>query len=204
MVIHDSDTRRYLLGHLVFELGLVAAPEFNMRQLCEPTLLRLAKRTGDTVFLTVRSGLDSVCMDRKEGSFPIKALTLDIGVRRPLGVGASGLALLMPLTDDEAKEIVSSNAWRIAEYGNLRAPVVLDMIKRSRALGFSLNDQQVTPGAISVGLFITTPNGPPYGAISIGAIASRMPPERMQEVVTLLKSEVRTLEQALASGKARI
>ena len=203
MVIHDPDTRRYLLGHLAFELGLVAAPEFNMRQLCEPALLRLAKRTGDTVFLSVRSGLDIVCMDRKEGSFPIKALTLDVGVRRPLGVGASGLALLMPLTETETKEIVAANAWRIAEYGNLRAATVLEMIKRSRALGFALNDQQVTPEAISVGLSITTAHGPPYGAISIGAIASRMSPERMEELASLLKSEVRVLEQALLRRKVR-
>jgi len=203
MVIHDSDTKRYLLGHLAFELGLVAVPEFDMRQLCEPTLLRLAQRTGDTVFLSVRSGLDSVCIDRKEGSFPIKALTLDVGARRPLGVGATGLALLMPLAEDDAEEIVASNAWRIAEYGNLQAPVVLDMIRRARAQGFALNEQQLVPEAISVGLYIRTPHGPPYGAIVIAAIASRMSRERVQEVAALLKSEVRALEQTLLSGKAR-
>ena len=199
----DPGTRRYFLGHLAFELGLAATPQFNMRQLCEPTLLRLAERTGDTVFLSVRSGLDAVCMDRKEGAFPIKTLTLDVGMRRPLGVGAGGMALLMPLADEEAREIVATNAWRIAGYGNLRAPVVLDMIKRSRALGFALNDLQVTPGAISLGLFVTNSYGPPYTAISIGAIASRMSPERLQELAALLKSEVRALEQVLLAGKAR-
>lgn len=203
MVTQDPGTRRYFLGHLAFELGLAATPQFNMRQLCEPTLLRLAERTGDTVFLSVRSGLDAVCMDRKEGAFPIKTLTLDVGMRRPLGVGAGGMALLMPLADEEIREIVATNAWRIAGYGNLRAPVVLDMIKRSRALGFALNDLQVTPGAISLGLFVTNSYGPPYTAISIGAIASRMSPERLQELAALLKSEVRALEQVLLAGKAR-
>lgn len=193
----DPDTRRYFLGYLAFELGLAASPRFNMRPLCEPTLLRLAERTGDTVFLSVRSGLDAVCMDRKEGAFQIKTLTLDVGMRRPLGVGANGMALLMPLADEEVTEIVTANAWRIAGYGNMRAPVVLDMIKRSRALGFVLNDLQVTPGAISLGQFIANPCGPSYAAISIGAIASRMSPERLQELAALLKSQVRALEQVL-------
>lgn len=203
MVSHDPDTRCYLLGELAFELGLVAVPKFNMRQLCEPALLRLAKRTGDTVFLSVRSGLDSVCMDRKEGSFPIKVFTLDVGTRRPLGMGADGLALLLPLADDEATEIVRSNARRIADHGNLKASAVLDMLKRSRALGFALNDRHTASEAIALGLAITRPHGGAYGAISIGAIASRMSPERVREVAALLKTEVRALEKALSSGKAR-
>ncbi|MBI5912580.1 MAG: IclR family transcriptional regulator [Betaproteobacteria bacterium] len=203
MVTQDPGTRRYFLGHLVFELGLAAAPQFNMQQLCEPALLRLAERTGDTVFLSVRSGLDTVCMDRKEGAFPIKTLTLDAGMRRPLGVGAGGIALLMTLADEEVKEIVAANAWRIAGYGNLRAAVVLDLIKRSRALGFALNDRQVTPGAISMGLPVMNPYGAPYAAISIGAIASRMSPERLQQLVALLKSEVRALERVVVAGKQR-
>ena len=203
MVTQDPGTRRYFLGHLMFELGLAAAPQFNMRQLCEPALLRLAERTGDTVFLSVRSGLDGVCMDRKEGVFPIKTLTLDVGMRRPLGVGAGGIALLMTLADEEVREIVAANAWRIAGYGSLRAVVVLDLIKRSQALGFALNDRQVTPGAISVGLPVMNPYGAPYAAISIGAIASRMPPERLQQLAALLRSEVRALKRVLVAGKAR-
>jgi DNA-binding IclR family transcriptional regulator len=86
----DPDSRRYYLGQLVFELGLAASPQFTLNELCRPALLRLADRTGDTVFLTLRSGYDAVCIDRREGSFPIRALVLDVGTRRPLGVGAGG------------------------------------------------------------------------------------------------------------------
>src|SRR5215475_8259727 len=58
MVQQDGDTHRYYLGSMVFELGLTATPRFNLREMCHPALARIAEATGDTVFLTQRSGLD--------------------------------------------------------------------------------------------------------------------------------------------------
>ena len=74
---------------------------------------RIAERTGDTVFLNVRSGPDVLCIDRKEGTFPIKTLIIEVGNRRPLGVGAGGIALLMPLPDEELERVVSANEARL-------------------------------------------------------------------------------------------
>src|SRR5574342_23026 len=57
MVQQDADSHRYYLGSMVFELGLTAAPRFNLREICHPALARIADATGETVFLTQRSGL---------------------------------------------------------------------------------------------------------------------------------------------------
>jgi DNA-binding IclR family transcriptional regulator len=197
LLSQNEETRRYHLGQLIFELGLAAAPQFSFRDLCQPMLLRIAELTGDTVFLTVRSGEDIVCLDRKEGSFPIRTLTLDVGTRRPLGVGAGGMALLLPLPDNEAAAILQANASRIACYGNLTVPLVLNMMRRARRIGYALNDKQVTPGALSIGLPISNPYGPPYAAVSIGAIVDRMSPERQKELVEILRSEIQGCEARL-------
>ena len=196
-VRQDAETRRYALGPLVFELGLAAAPQFNLVDICRPALARLAETTGDTVFLTVRSGYDSVCIDRKEGSFPIKALTLDVGTRRPLGAGAGGLALLMALPDAEVNAIVNANAVRLRGYNNLTVPSLIGMLKRARELGYALNDIHITAGATSIGLSIISRYGQPFAAISIGAISSRMSAERQKKVAAMLRREVKVAEQAL-------
>lgn len=201
MVKRDPGTRRYHLGYLIFELGLAAASEFNVRSICQPSLVRLSERSGDTVFLTIRSGFDTVCLDRKEGTFPIKTLTLDIGTRRPLGVGAGGIALLMLLADRTVDEIVNANALRLARYGDLTVPAVLRLIGQSRDLGYALNDSHITPGATSVGLPIRSQYGVPFLAISIGAISSRMSGERQRELVGFLREEIDVIERSL-SGTA--
>ncbi|NMG28322.1 IclR family transcriptional regulator domain-containing protein [Aromatoleum evansii] len=198
LVSQDAESRRYFLGRLVFELGLAASTSFNTRDLCRPALVRLAEKTGDTVFLTIRSGFDTVCIDRAEGSFPIKTLTLDVGTRRPLGVGAGGLALLMSLPAPAVDEIVSANALRLGAYNGLTVPVLMRLLKRCRELGYALNDAHVTPGATSVGLPIRSRSGEPFLAISIGAISSRMTEERQQELVALIRAEVTILEGAVS------
>ncbi|MCZ7565818.1 MAG: IclR family transcriptional regulator [Burkholderiales bacterium] len=194
----DPATRHYRLGHLAFELGLAAAPQFSLRELCAPTLSRLAERIGDTVFLTVRSGYDTVCIDRREGSFPIKALLLDVGTRRPLGVGAGGLALLMPLADAAVEEVARANATRLKAYAGLTVPRLVAMVKRSKSMRYALNDLPVTAGATSIALPIRTRFGDPFAAISVGAIESRMTPARRTELVEWLRAEVEALERLLA------
>src|SRR5512140_674999 len=137
LVTQDEESRRYFLGPLVFELGLAAAPRFNLVDICRPSLQRIAEKSGDTVFLTVRSGYDSVCLDRHEGSFPIKALMMEPGTRRPLGAGAGGLALLMLLPDEVVKEIVAANAVRFGTYNRLTLPSFMRMLGRARTLGYA-------------------------------------------------------------------
>ncbi len=150
--------------------------------------------------MIARSGFDTVCLERKEGTFPIKTLTLDVGARRPLGVGAGGMALLLSLPEDEIERIVAANATRLKDYGNLDVPALMNMIRRSKELGYALNDRQATPGVISLGLAITNPYGPPYAAISIGAISSRMSGERQKEIAAVLGTEVRSLEKLLGEA----
>lgn len=197
LVMQSSESRRYFLGPLVFELGLAAAPQFNLVDICRPSLQRIAEKTADTVFLTVRSGHDSVCLDRREGSFPIKTLTLDVGTRRPLGVGAGGLALLMLLPDEAVEEIVSANAVRFGTYNRLTVPALMKMLANSRALGYALNDIHITPGASSLGMPIVNRWGHPFAAISVGAIQSRMTEERQPEITRIIQAEVRLLEKAM-------
>jgi DNA-binding IclR family transcriptional regulator len=197
LAIHGPGSRHYALGPLVFELGLAARPQLDLASLCAPALDRIAAKTGDTVFLTARSGYDSVCVDRRSGSFPIKTLTLDVGTRRPLGVGAGGLALLLLLGAREVEEIVAANAHRVGSYNNLTASALLASVERSRRLGYALNDVHNTTGATTLGLPIVNRYGHPFAALSVGTISSRMPRERQVEIAAMLRAEIRQIESAL-------
>jgi len=199
MAARETVSRRYRLGPLAYELGLAATPPLDLRRLCEPALLRIAERSSDTVFLTVPSGLDTICLDRKEGSFPIKTLTVDIGTRRPMGVGAGGLALLMTLPIEEAERTIALLAPRIAQYARLDAKTTIAMLKRAHKLGYALNDRQLTPGAMSISLAVKNGQGQAVAAVSVGAIQARMAPDRQKMLAAILKDEVGQIEARLKS-----
>lgn len=193
-------TRKYFLGPLLHELGLLARPRYPLAERCELALAELAEHTQDTVYLSERRGLEAVCSARALGDYPIKALTLDVGIRRPLGVGAGGLAILCALPEAEAEEIIDANAERYGKLSALDPARVRAAVREGRARGFAFLDGPVIPGTAAVG--VAFPADDPIAAISVAAISTRLDEARRLKVATELQRQARRLMRALA-GEAR-
>ena len=199
MLMPAAEPKRYRLGPGVFHLGLAAARHFNLRDMCAEALHRLAHNTGDSVFLTERSANHSVVIDRREGSYPIKALPLDIGARRPLGVGAGGLAILQALEADASSEIVRANAHRLRAHSDLDEGSLAGMVLEARARGYALDQGHAFPEVVGVGLPILTRAGVPIAALSIVSIQARATEQRIASNIKLMREEVVRLEALLGA-----
>jgi DNA-binding IclR family transcriptional regulator len=193
-------TRKYFLGPLLHELGLLARPRVQLAERCEPVLAEIADDTKDTVYLSERRGLEAVCTARALGDYPIKALTLDVGIRRPLGIGAGGLAILCALPAAEAEEIIDTHAQRYPKLSNLSADDVRAAVQQGRARGFAFLDGAVYPGTAAIGMAF--PANAPIAAISVAAISSRLDEARRLQVVQALKQHVLPLTRALEEHMA--
>jgi DNA-binding IclR family transcriptional regulator len=195
MVERHPVTRKYALGPLLYELGLLARPRFHLAERCEDTLASLAERTQDTVYLSERRGLEAVCSARALGDYPVKALTLDVGIRRPLGVGAGGLAILCALPAAEADEIIEAHADRYPKLSTLNADRVRAAVAEGRGRGFAFLDAAVYPGIAAVG--VAFPAHQPVAAISVAAISSRLDEVRRLQVAAELQRHVQLLSRLL-------
>jgi DNA-binding IclR family transcriptional regulator len=191
---HRDGSRRYTLGQLVYELSLRAPAHMDVRGSCAATMTHIARETGDTVFLNVRSGLDSVCIDRREGTFPIKTLILEIGQRRPLGVGAAGLALLMALPHAEAEHVVTANERQLGAIGGMSVRKVREMIERGRELGYLFLEDGAVRGVGVLSIPFRPRGAASPAAISVAAITSRMFNARKKEIIGLVRREIGQLE----------
>jgi len=198
LAMQRGPRREYFLGQLAYELGLAANCNFNLRELCAPVLGRLSRQTQDTVFLTTRSGPDSVVIERKEGSYPVKVLTQMVGERRPLGSTVAGVALLAALSDGELEDLIARNRGRLGRYGSLSEPLLRRMVGRAREIGYALNDGELIPEVTGIGVAIPTRLGTSYAALSVVALKNRLAAPRRQEVAELLRAEARKLSDALA------
>lgn len=198
MVDRDSHTKKYFLGPLLHEFGLLARPRYRLAELCDGPLHRLAEFTQDTVYLSERSGLEAVCANRALGDFPIKSLSLDIGIRRPLGVGAGGLAILCSLPPSEARAVVQANAHRYEKFASFTADFLYGAIAEGRARGYSFLDGAVTPGTASMG--VAFPPSNPVAAISVAAISGRLTAERREAIAQHVHREVRKIVAAMETS----
>ena len=99
LIAIDPMSKTYHIGIELVTLG-TTAQQFTIKDRFRSALERISDVSEDTVYLFVRSGNDGLCIDRIVGKFPIHTLTLSVGGRRPLGVGAGCLALLAFLPED--------------------------------------------------------------------------------------------------------
>lgn len=185
-VEQDAATRRYRVGDELSLLGLARRDRFPVRAIAEPFLGALAAESGDTVFLSMRHGADSVCIARHLGSHPIQVLSIDVGVRRPLGASVSGIVLLAGAPPDEARAVTQANARRLAL---CRRSVrdVLRGVQAARESGHVHAPQGVMPGTSAVAVPLTDAHGRVLAAISIAALAERLDRRRVPAVLAAMR-----------------
>ena len=193
-----AGSRVYYLGLEFLSLGERAANRLDIRAVTQPSLERLAHATGDTVMLTIRSGLDAVCIDRKEGAFPVKVLTQNVGTRRPLGVGSGSLALLAALDDDEVRNVLRRNSARLAPYPTVTTDVLMQAVQDARQRGYAFNPGHLLKGMYGVGVTVHLARQP-IAAISVAAHYGCMDPERRKDIANQLRHEAARITRELGS-----
>jgi len=199
LVEQDGSTRLYHLGEESYVLGILATPRHGLLETAADALVRLAKASGDTAFVSMRRGSDAVCLYREEGAFPIRTHALETGAQHPLGIGAGSLAMLSALPDAEIEALLVDNADRLAsDYPNYTAELLRSDVAMTRARGFALNPGRIVAGSWGVGMALRRPDGSVAGALSLAAIESRMQPPRDAELAALLEHEARDIEARLA------
>ncbi|RKP53526.1 IclR family transcriptional regulator [Pararobbsia silviterrae] len=204
MVVQRESNKRYMLGPLSFELGLAASQIYDLREPCRPILMRLAEEIGDTVYLTVRSGNESVCEDRFEGPSTIRVITLEVGSRRPLGLGAGGLAILAAIPAEEREHTIAYLVDRHRTHKSLHEKPLRTAIEACQRRGYSLIRSQVTLGTTAVGVAILDTLDNPVAAISVAAVDSRMSETRIELLSHQLQTTASSIRDALHSFSSQL
>ncbi len=160
-------TRHYTLGPLAFTLGLAAAPYFDLGRPTQTRLAALAQALRGTVFLKLRSGVESVCLARHDGAGPVPSLMLEVGGRRPLCLTAGGVAMLIHLPRAEQAAIEADNRRTIERLDTRRWLGARRMLRRSRPLGYASNLGDIAAGINAIGVPLATPAGNPVASLTL-------------------------------------
>ncbi|XWN29588.1 MAG: IclR family transcriptional regulator [Devosia sp.] len=197
LVDQDPATTHYFPGIKLVEIAATASNRYGLARQSQDGRARIAERTADTVFLTLRVGREAVCVARTEGAFPIKTLTLNVGDTRPLGVGAGSLAILAFLGEEERNELLHDGVDAFTRYGASRDELAEDAA-RAATLGYALDEGRIIPGITGIGVPLRGGRGDVVAALSVAAISSRLTGARRTNVVTWLLEEAGRLERELA------
>jgi len=169
---------RFRLGLRLVELGNVVLANLDLRQVARPIMARLVRETGESAFLTVLSGDESVCVDKIESSQAIR-VTLTIGGRYPLYAGASNKILLAHLPPETIDEIIATGLEAITP-DTITDPVRLkEDLARIRQQGWAYSVGELTPDVAAVAVPLWNSNGSLVAALSIAGLASQFGEDRL-------------------------
>lgn len=180
----DPDNKAYRLGMDAMQLGFASMRRVPLVERCRALMQKLARMSGDTVFLVIRQGDYCVCLHREEGHFPVKVFTTNVGERRLLGIGAGGLALMAALPDAEIGHTMERHALDYAQVGFTPARMA-QAVRQTRKAGYADITDTITTGVSGVGRTFAA-SATTLAAISFGAITPRLPAARKKEMAQLL------------------
>ncbi len=186
--------RGYVLGRLTFEHGLAARARHDVAPLFAPALRRLTEATGYAAYVFVRSGHEAVCYDHTAVPRPDAALSVTVGGRRPLGVGAAGLALLAAQDDALVEAALHTHADALGRYGGLDVPALRALIAQTRTLGHARSGGCLNTNTAAVGHAVRDAGGGAFAAMSLSTTVARLTQREAGRLAALLRAEIADIE----------
>lgn len=195
MVDRAGHSGRWLLGPEMYLLGIAAAGRYEVSDRARKIVSQLAAETGESAFLSIRRGDETVCLVREDGSFPLRSHVLHEGIRLPLGVASAGLALLSHLDDREIDDYLGRTDLT-AEWGAAHAAdAVRARIAETRRTGYAVNPGLLVEGSWGLGATVFGMRGEPRWALSLTGVSSRFTPERIPRMGELLLTAAHALSR---------
>ena len=197
LVDREEATKSHRLGLALFALGAQAADGTGLRRLSRPALTRLSAETGETSYLMVRSGLNTVCVDRHPGSYVIESLTQNVGGTLPLGIGSGSVAILSFLPPREIDIVIKANRNQYRGY-RLTQKDVARVVAEGRQNGHIVTHDVLIEGVSGVAMPIRPAGRDVVAAITLNMTTARLADGRLDRLLALLREEVTGIEEQLA------
>jgi DNA-binding IclR family transcriptional regulator len=189
---------RYEIGRRLWDLGLLAPVQLELRQVAAPFLLDVHTATRETVHLAVREDLHALYVERISGRESVPVVS-QVGSRLPLHATGVGKVLLAWAPDDVLERVLRAAGRQtrhtVTEPGRLRREVA-----EVRRRGYARTAEEMTLGASSVAVPIPATRAGSrvvVGALGIVVPSHRRDPARLVPVLEVAARGIgRELERA--------
>jgi DNA-binding IclR family transcriptional regulator len=195
---------RYVLGDEFLRLAFRYQGGRPDAARVEPLLRQLANEFGETAHYAVLHGRDVVYRAKVDPPEGAVRLTSTIGGRNPADRTAVGRVLLSCGIHslDALNEWVSAN--ELAASSQVNVASLYAELERTRSRGYGVDDEENEPGVncLAIPVYLTG-EAQPSGAVSVSALAFRLPLERLEASVPRIRDLVSATLGAEALGPAR-
>lgn len=187
---------RYEIGPKLWDLGLLAPVQLELRQVASPFLSDVHTTIRDTVHLAVRDGLSALYVERISGRESVPVVS-SVGSRLPLhatGVGKVLLAAAPPEVEQEVlRSLTRVTRHTVTDPGRLRRE--LTEVRRRK---YARTSEEMSAGAASLAVPVQVERR--GGPVVVAALGIVVPPQRrdLPRLVPVLEVAARGIGRELA------
>ncbi|GAA4552818.1 IclR family transcriptional regulator [Pseudonocardia xishanensis] len=161
----DRRGDRYVVGRRVWDLGLLAPVQAELRQVAAPFLQDLWAATHATVHLAERDETSALYLDRISGTTSVPVVSR-VGGRLPLHATGVGKVLLAWAPDDVCAAVLRS-LTRLTPYTVTQPGRLAEQLVRVRREGFAQTVEEMSTGACSVAVPVWGGDGAVVAALGL-------------------------------------
>ncbi|MBY6414642.1 IclR family transcriptional regulator [Rhodococcus sp. BP-252] len=195
--LERTSTGDYKMTLRVFELASSVLGSFDLRTEASHVMSDLAARFDENVYLVVPDGTRAVCLDLIESSRPVRVMSLSVGRSLPLFIGGAPVALLAELEDTLLPRLLSSGPLTTPLGQDVDEPTLRRILADTRARGYAISLEDVTPGVAALGACIFDRARRPVAALSFGGFLSNFEQPRRTELAEALVDGALTISRRL-------
>jgi DNA-binding IclR family transcriptional regulator len=168
LLASDGASRRYRLGPKLAQLGNAFIQSTDLRDLAVRALTELRDLTDETASLHMKIGDQRVTMDQVVSTQGIRRV-LNLGIARPIYLGAVGMVLMGGMPDQEILALVKRDRPKKLTSSTVTDPQeILKLVHKARTDGYCILNEQTDDG---VGV-IAFPIHDHLGAVPAGIVVS--------------------------------
>lgn len=198
----DAATGRYALGLRFHTLGSAAVRHEQVRWQALAPLQDLARDTGETVHVGILYDGEAICVQAVDGTRLVRMHAF-VGKRTPAHASALGKMLLAYQPDAVIEAlIVGRGLPRFTRNTIGDGAALREALRRVRAQGWALDDEEMELGLRCLGAPITDHTGRACASVAISAPASRMDSAHIEQLLPLVQATASRISRMLGSPAA--
>ncbi|CCH31457.1 IclR family transcriptional regulator [Actinosynnema sp. NPDC047251] len=174
-VLERLPDRRYVVGRRLWQLGLLARVQGDLRDVALPFLQDLYEATRENVHLAVRDGDAALYLERLHGRASVPLVSRP-GGRLPLHATGVGKVLLAHSPPEVVAEVVAGAA-KVTPYTITEPGRLVRELGEVRRRGYARTVQEMTLGTCSVAVPVVDAEGAVVASIGL-VMATRKDPTR--------------------------
>lgn len=176
----DPITRRYMLGPQIIRLSGVFLNRMSLHESAKPFLKQLMERTAECAHLAILAQGKVLYIDQVESPATLR-VNAQVGTMAPLHCTALGKVFLAFSDADIPLTLESFTPKTITEPNELRLH-----LESIRVKGYALDNEEFDPCVCCIAVPVYGFRGKVVGAMGISGPASRLTPERLPGLTSIV------------------